>query len=94
MAIELLKYEPDYTVPPGATLLEALEDLGMTQVELAERTGLSSKHINQVVSGVAPLSPDTATLLEPITGIPARFWNTLEANYRVTTQRATRASPS
>lgn len=82
MATELLRHEPDYATPPGETLREVLEDLGMTQAELAERTGLSPKHINQVVRGVAALSPDTAALLEPVVGVPARLWNSLEASYR------------
>ncbi|HTO01458.1 MAG TPA: HigA family addiction module antitoxin [Microthrixaceae bacterium] len=82
MATELLRHEPDYATPPGETLREVLDDLGMTQAELAERTGLSPKHINQVVRGVAALSPDTAVLLEPVVGVPARLWNNLEANYQ------------
>lgn len=35
-----------------------------------------------MVRGVAALSPDTAVLLEPVVGVPARFWNNLEANYQ------------
>jgi len=34
-----LPYVPDYAVPPGETLEEALEELGMSQSELARRTG-------------------------------------------------------
>jgi HTH-type transcriptional regulator/antitoxin HigA len=59
-----------------------LTKLGMTQADLAARTGLSLKHINQVVQGVAPLTHETALLLEKVTGVPARIWNALEANYR------------
>jgi HTH-type transcriptional regulator/antitoxin HigA len=33
--------EPDYAVAPGETLRERLEELGMTQAELARRTGMS-----------------------------------------------------
>src|SRR5688572_6404367 len=58
------RYEPDLVLPPGDTLLEVLEDRGMTQAELAARTGLSAKHINQIAKGVAPVTPDTALLLE------------------------------
>jgi HTH-type transcriptional regulator/antitoxin HigA len=54
----------------------------MTQAGLAARTGLSLKHINQVVQGVAPLTHETALLLEKVTGVPARIWNALEASYR------------
>ena len=33
------QYAPDYVSPPGETLTEILESLGMSQAELAERTG-------------------------------------------------------
>jgi len=76
--------EPDYAIPPGETLRDRLADLGMTQAELAARTGLSTKHVNQIMQGVAHISPDTAQRLEPVTHIPARLWNRLEADYRST----------
>ncbi|MCQ8195472.1 helix-turn-helix domain-containing protein [Streptomyces rugosispiralis] len=74
--------EPDYAVPPGETLRERLEELGMTQAELATRTGLTPKHINQVLQGVVPLSGEVAQRLEYAVKVPARLWNRLEADYR------------
>jgi HTH-type transcriptional regulator/antitoxin HigA len=87
MATVDLRYEPDYEVAPGETLRETLSALGMTQVQLAARTGLSLKHVNQIVQGVAPITPETALLLEKATGVKARMWNVLEAAYR---ERVTR----
>ena len=75
-------YEPDYAIPPGETLAEILESRGMSQVELATRTGLSPKHVNQIIKGVAAITPETALDLEKVTGVPARTWNALEATYR------------
>ncbi|HUE85099.1 MAG TPA: ImmA/IrrE family metallo-endopeptidase [Vicinamibacterales bacterium] len=77
-----IRYIPHQTAPPGASLRAAIAKLGMTQAELADRTGLSLKHINQVIQGVAPLTHETALLLERATGVPARTWNALEASYR------------
>ena len=71
MAAIDLRYDPDYGVLPGETLRETLDALEMTQVQLATRTGLSLKHINQIIQGVAPLTPDTALLLEKATGVAA-----------------------
>jgi HTH-type transcriptional regulator/antitoxin HigA len=82
MTRTLYKHEPDYAVPPGETLKELLEDLEMSQAELAARTGLSTKHVNQVVQGHVSLTPDMAARLEPVLGVPARIWNNLESNYR------------
>ncbi len=75
-------YEPDYAVPPGATLQETIDSLGMTQRELALRTGMAPKTINEIINGKAPITPATSILLERVTGIPARMWNNLESNYR------------
>ena len=82
MAAVDLRFEPDYGVAPGETLRAMLEALGMTQVQLAARTGLSLKHINQIAQGAAPVTPETALLLEKATGVKARMWNVLEAAYR------------
>ena len=77
-----LKYLPDYAVPPGETLRDTIQAMGMSQADLSRRTGLSAKHINQIVQGTAPISPDTALALERVVGVPARFWNALEGNYQ------------
>jgi len=76
------EYLPDSVLPPGETLRETLAALDMSQAELSVRTSLSTKHINQIVQGIAVLSHDTAIALERATGVPARMWNSLEANYR------------
>jgi len=76
------KFTPDYAVPPGVLLQDALDRLELTQAELAVRTNLSAKHVNQVIKGVVSLSPDTALRLERALGIPSQVWNALEAAYQ------------
>lgn len=73
---------PDYAVPPGETLRDRLDELEMSQVELARRAGLTTKHVNRVVQGVASLSADVAQRLEFVTGVPTPVWLRLEADYR------------
>lgn len=82
MARTGLAYQPDHAIPPGESLRSTLGDLGMTQADLAARTGLSLKHVNQIAQGIAPITHDTALLLEKVTGVSARTWNSLEATYR------------
>ena len=77
-------FQPNYAVPPGETLGETLDYLGMTQAELAERTGRPKKTINEIISGKAAITAETALQLERVLGIPASFWNNLERNYRET----------
>ena len=78
----LLRYNPDYAVPPGETLQETIETLGLTQAQLAARTGHTAKMINEIIRGKAPITADTAIQLERVLGVPASFWNNLESNYR------------
>src|SRR3982751_6545537 len=75
-------FEPDWAVPPGETLQEPIQALGMDQRQLALRAELSEKHISQMVNGHAPITQDTALKLERVTGVPAHVWNKLETNYR------------
>src|SRR5207249_11702800 len=64
----------------GQTLQETIDAVGIDQRELAVRSGLSAKHINQIIKGIAPITHDTAIRLERVTGVPARMWNNLETN--------------
>ncbi len=54
----------------------------MSQADLARRTQLSTKHVNQIILGAAPITAETAVALERVTKVPARLWNALEANYQ------------
>ncbi|MBF0191811.1 MAG: HigA family addiction module antidote protein [Magnetococcales bacterium] len=75
-------YLPDYLVTPGEVLNEYLEAFSMTQAELATRTGLTRKTINEIIQGIAPITPETALKLERIFNRPAHFWNNLESQYQ------------
>lgn len=68
--------------PPGATIKEQLEDRGMTQKEFATRLDMSEKHISKLINGDVNLTPEMAVRLEMVLGIPAKYWNNLEAIYR------------
>jgi len=81
-AKKLYGFEPDYAIPPGETLKEAMESLNMTQKELAVRTGLTVQSLNRIFKGDQPISYETANKLELATGVPAGMWNNLEAQYR------------
>lgn len=68
--------------PPGATIKEQLEDREMTQKEFAARMDMTEKHISRLINGEVQLTPDMAYRLEMVLGLPADFWNNLEAIYR------------
>lgn len=68
--------------PPGATIKEQLNDREMSQKEFAARMDMSEKHISKLINGEVQLTPEVAVRLEVVLGVPAKFWNNLEAIYR------------
>lgn len=69
-------------IAPGATIKEQLLDRGLSQKEFAVRMDMSEKHISKLINGEVQLTPDVAVRLEMVLGVPAEFWNKLEAIYR------------
>lgn len=80
-------WEPEWAIPPGEVLLEALQDRDMTQSELAQRLGRPLKTVNEIIKGKAAITPETAIQLERAIGISSRFWSNLETQYRDTLAR-------
>lgn len=80
--LEKNQHRPDYVSPPGETLIETIRALGMSQADLAERTGRSRKTINEIIKGKAPITPKMSLELEKVLGVPASFWNNRERRYR------------
>lgn len=70
-----------YPIHPGETLSETLEALGMSQKELAERTGLVPKTINEIINGKSSITPESAIKLSIVFGTSVEFWNNLQRNY-------------
>lgn len=68
--------------PPGQFMRRLLHTRNISQVQLAQRTGLSTKTVSQIALGMAPLTPDTAVRLERALGRPSGEWLTLEAAYQ------------
>lgn len=76
------EYFPSSVSIPGETLIEVLDERGISQTEFAARTGRPKKTINEIIKGKAAISRETALKFEKVLGITASFWNNLENNYR------------
>lgn len=77
----------DLPIPPGELLEEELEAAGMTQQELAIRTGRPAQVISEIVRGKKAITHDTAIELEKVLGVPAHIWVGLEAEYQLVKAR-------
>ena len=80
-------FQPDYAIHPGETLAETLEELGMSQAELAQRMGRPLQMISEIIQGKKAITAETALQLERATGVPASFWNSSQRNYEATLAR-------
>ena len=75
------EYRPETVSHPGGTLEDVLEERGMSQTELAERTGRPKKAIQEIMRGKAAITPETAIQFERALGIPASFWSNRQRRY-------------
>jgi HTH-type transcriptional regulator / antitoxin HigA len=73
---------PNVAIPPGETLAEAIDALGISQAELARRAGRPPQVISEIIQGRKEITAETAIELERVVGIPAHLWVRLEADYR------------
>jgi len=80
-------YNPNKAIHPGHIISRSLEREGLSQKNLSERTGLTEKHISQIINGEASITVETALLLENALGGAASFWINLEKNYQETKAR-------
>lgn len=76
------EFQPDYAVSPGEILSVELELRGMTQQELARRTGITPKHIISILKAKSAITPETAIKFERALGMPVEYWLNLESHYQ------------
>jgi HTH-type transcriptional regulator/antitoxin HigA len=76
------EYRPEEVSLPGETVAEVLKECGLSQIDLAERSGLSVERLEAIGRGKAAITLEEAPRFERALGVPAEFWNNLEQNYR------------
>ncbi len=77
-----IKLKKELLSPPGDTIQETIDYMGMSQAELVERLGRPKEKVNDIIKGREPISTETAFRLEKVLGIPASFWINREHLYR------------
>jgi len=82
MSSQVENFAPDWASTPGDTILDLMEERDWNQVELANRLGFSTKHLNQLIKGKVTLTYDTAQKLERVLGSTVSFWMNRESKYR------------
>jgi len=68
-------------IHPGRYLREILDELGISQAELARSIGVAPMRISYVVHEARPVTAEFALLLGRAFGQSARYWLNLQAAY-------------
>lgn len=64
MAAKRTGISRDLIIHPGETIADVLEDRGITQAELATRTGVTAAYVGNVIAGKKDISAKFALSLE------------------------------
>lgn len=81
------EFVPTVAIPPGETIRDNMNFLGMNQKELATRLDITPKHLSNIINGNSPITYETALKLELVIGPSAQFWINLESNYQLNKAR-------
>lgn len=76
-----IEYEDLVCFHPGYYIKEIIDDLNISQAELAKRLQVSGKTISLLLSGNASISDDLAIRLSKMTGIGINVWMNLQKTY-------------
>ncbi len=68
---------------PGVFLAEKIQEMGMSEKQFAEVSGLPEKIISLINSGKMDIDSSIASTLEKTTLIPATLWLKLQENYNI-----------
>lgn len=75
-------FAPDWLSAPGGTILDIIEERGISPKELANLLGISLDQTERLISGKDAITRDVAKLLSSRLGGSEKFWLSREINYR------------
>ncbi|MGI9477494.1 MAG: HigA family addiction module antitoxin [Hyphomicrobiaceae bacterium] len=82
MTMELERgWSPNWAVHPGEYLEENLDVRGWSQAEFARLSGLTKKHVSDMINGKNPVTPETALKLQRVLGVNAQIWIGMQADW-------------
>lgn len=80
IANNLTSYEPTH---PGVLLREELEERRLTQAKLAQKIGVSTSMLNEIINCKRSINTEMALLLEAALGISANILLKLQTDYNM-----------
>ncbi|CAB5533198.1 ImmA/IrrE family metallo-endopeptidase [Providencia hangzhouensis] len=80
--ISKLGFSPDRVSPPGDTIIDLMDEHGITDQEFSKKIGLSLKKGQQLLSGDISLDENLAYRLQDLFDVSSDFWLRRESTYR------------
>lgn len=80
--IGVLDFSPDRVSPPGDTIIDLMDEHGLTDEELSKKIGLSFSKGQQLLAGHVHLNERIASKLQEIFDVSIDFWLKREGTYR------------
>jgi Zn-dependent peptidase ImmA (M78 family)/plasmid maintenance system antidote protein VapI len=87
-------FEPQWTSPPGSTIVDLLALRQLTRVDLASRLDASPAFIDALLDGREAITLGLARRLQEVVGGSAAFWMTRDSQYRADVARLREAGTS
>lgn len=75
-------FHPDWISPPGETIVELLDESGLSIEELSRKIGLSSRKSQQLLDGELTICQSLASKLESTLKVSSRFWLSRDSQYQ------------
>ena len=72
---------------PGEMILHFIEDMGVTQYQLAKNAGIAHSRLTDIIKNRRGISADTALRLGAAFGNSAEFWMNLQKNHELAKAR-------
>lgn len=83
----LKSFEPKWTTPPGATVLDLIQERGLPIRDLATATNRDMRSVSRLLFGLEPLTKEWADSLSSFFGATPSFWLRREELYRADLER-------
>lgn len=75
-------FAPSWAVSSGGLIRAEIEATGFSQADVAVRANISAKHLNQLLQGHVPLTPEVAVALERVLGTSSDLWLRMDATWQ------------
>ncbi|QIA64267.1 ImmA/IrrE family metallo-endopeptidase [Vibrio astriarenae] len=75
-------FNPDWVSPPGDTIIDLMDEVGLSIEELSKQIGLPKSKGQSLIDGELTISEPLASRLETIFAVSQQFWLSRESAYR------------